>query len=222
MALSGAMEAGRLDRTARVRALFVVPAFAACYVPLIIAGYALKEDFSSLTIIWPAAGVLLATLFFSPLRLWPALLITAQVGAFFVTSAIGAAAGALVGAWGAVHSLASAPYWHHWQLWWAGNWLGSLTMAPVDREADPAGTEARGAGHARRGNRARLQQHPHHDSRESQPRARDAGPGACGLRGPRGDGEGSAARGESRETDTHLQPAGTAISAASFEWTCAA
>jgi PAS domain S-box-containing protein len=176
MAVSEALGASRLDRTARARAWIIVPIFALCYVPLIFAGYALKEDLSSLTIIWPAAGVLLAVLFFSPLRLWPALMITAlaceiavgfaqtrgfsivfplanltdgvvgalltrqvvpdpgsprlsQVGAFFITSAIGAAAGALVGAWGAVH--ATAPYWHQWQLWWAGNWLGSLTMAPV-------------------------------------------------------------------------------------------
>jgi PAS domain S-box-containing protein len=178
MAVSEAIGASRLDRTVRVRAPVIVPVFALCYVPLVFAGYALKEDLSSLTIIWPAAGVLLAVLFFSPSRLWPALAITAvacevaigfaqshsfslifplanltdgvvgalltrqfvpdpgsprlrQVAAFVGTSAIGAASGALVGAWGAVHALATAPYWHQWQLWWAGNWLGSLTLAPV-------------------------------------------------------------------------------------------
>jgi signal transduction histidine kinase len=54
-----------------------------------------------------------------------------QVIAFFAVAGLGAAASALIGAFCAVHVLTDANYWHQWQLWWAGNWLGSLAIAPV-------------------------------------------------------------------------------------------
>jgi signal transduction histidine kinase len=49
---------------------------------------------------------------------------------FLAAVALGAAASAVVGA-SASARLADAPYWREWQLWWAGNWLGSLSIAPV-------------------------------------------------------------------------------------------
>jgi signal transduction histidine kinase len=54
---------------------------------------------------------------------------------FVGATAIGAAIGALMGAWVIVHD-ATGPitfglYLHHAQIWWAGNWLGHLTVAPV-------------------------------------------------------------------------------------------
>jgi signal transduction histidine kinase len=50
---------------------------------------------------------------------------------FIVAVAMGAAASALIGAFGTTHVIGGAGYWHEWQLWWAGNWLGSLSVAPV-------------------------------------------------------------------------------------------
>jgi signal transduction histidine kinase len=50
---------------------------------------------------------------------------------FFAAVAIGAAASALVGAFGAAQPLGAARYLREWQLWWGGNWLGSLCVAPV-------------------------------------------------------------------------------------------
>ncbi len=50
---------------------------------------------------------------------------------FIVAVAIGAAASAVVGAFAATHTLGGAHYLREWQLWWAGNWLGSLCIAPV-------------------------------------------------------------------------------------------
>ena len=50
---------------------------------------------------------------------------------FIVAVAIGAAASAVVGAFAATHTLGGAHYLRDWQLWWAGNWLGSLCIAPV-------------------------------------------------------------------------------------------
>ncbi len=50
---------------------------------------------------------------------------------FFAAVAIGAAASAMLGAYGATLPLGGAHYWREWQLWWAGNWLGSLSVAPV-------------------------------------------------------------------------------------------
>jgi signal transduction histidine kinase len=50
---------------------------------------------------------------------------------FIAAAAIGSAASALVGAFGTTWVIGGARYWHEWQLWWAGNWLGSLSVAPV-------------------------------------------------------------------------------------------
>jgi signal transduction histidine kinase len=50
---------------------------------------------------------------------------------FMGAVAIGAAASALLGAFGSAHSIGGADYIREWQLWWAGNWLGSLCVAPV-------------------------------------------------------------------------------------------
>jgi signal transduction histidine kinase len=50
---------------------------------------------------------------------------------FFAAVAIGSAASALIGAFGTTQMSGSAGYSHEWQLWWAGNWLGSLSVAPV-------------------------------------------------------------------------------------------
>jgi len=50
---------------------------------------------------------------------------------FLAAVAIGAAASALLGAFGSARTLVAANYLSEWQLWWAGNWLGSLCIAPV-------------------------------------------------------------------------------------------
>jgi signal transduction histidine kinase len=50
---------------------------------------------------------------------------------FFAAVAVGAAASAMLGAVGSLRSGHEFPYLREWQLWWAGNWLGSLCMAPV-------------------------------------------------------------------------------------------
>jgi signal transduction histidine kinase len=51
---------------------------------------------------------------------------------FLAAVALGAAASATVGAFfGWAQSLGVADYLREWQLWWAGNWLGSLCIAPV-------------------------------------------------------------------------------------------
>jgi len=54
-----------------------------------------------------------------------------QLPVFLAAAGVGASASALFGAFGAVHVMADISYLHQWQLWWAGNWLGSLTIAPV-------------------------------------------------------------------------------------------
>jgi signal transduction histidine kinase len=50
---------------------------------------------------------------------------------FIGAAAVGAAAGAVLGAFALTHGAGAAAYAREWQLWWAGNWLGSLCMAPV-------------------------------------------------------------------------------------------
>jgi signal transduction histidine kinase len=50
---------------------------------------------------------------------------------FLAAVALGAAASAVIGAFGAAQSPRGAEYLREWQLWWAGNWLGSLCIAPV-------------------------------------------------------------------------------------------
>jgi signal transduction histidine kinase len=54
-----------------------------------------------------------------------------QVLQFFAAVALGAAASAVVGAFGSAQPLSAVRYLREWQLWWAGNWLGSLCVAPV-------------------------------------------------------------------------------------------
>jgi signal transduction histidine kinase len=49
---------------------------------------------------------------------------------FLAAVALGSAAGAVLGAFGSSR-LGGAPYLHEWQLWWAGNWLGSLCIVPA-------------------------------------------------------------------------------------------
>jgi signal transduction histidine kinase len=50
---------------------------------------------------------------------------------FIASVAIGSAASAVVGAFGTTHMLGGPEYLREWQLWWAGNWLGSLCIAPI-------------------------------------------------------------------------------------------
>ena len=50
---------------------------------------------------------------------------------FIASVAVGAAASALVGAYGTTRILAARDYVREWQIWWAGNWLGSLCIAPI-------------------------------------------------------------------------------------------
>jgi signal transduction histidine kinase len=50
---------------------------------------------------------------------------------FFAAVALGAAASAVLGAFGFTKALWGAQFLREWQLWWAGNWLGSLCVAPV-------------------------------------------------------------------------------------------
>jgi signal transduction histidine kinase len=50
---------------------------------------------------------------------------------FIAAVAIGAAASAVLGAFGSAHTLLGPQYLREWQVWWAGNWLGSLCIAPI-------------------------------------------------------------------------------------------
>ena len=50
---------------------------------------------------------------------------------FIASIAIGSAAGAVVGAFATTHLLSGPDYLRELQLWWAGNWLGSLCIAPI-------------------------------------------------------------------------------------------
>ena len=49
---------------------------------------------------------------------------------FLLASSAGAAVSASLGAGIAVFNYGAASYWEQWQLWWAGNWLGALVIAP--------------------------------------------------------------------------------------------
>jgi signal transduction histidine kinase len=157
-------------------------AFGLIYSLFMILGLILRENSQHLTILWPAAGLLFMTLWFSPRRNWiwiigvqivaelvidglrselftwrqygPYILansLDAVVGAtvaarlmsapelprvrhvlqFLAAVAIGAAASAVLGAFGSARPFELAHYLREWQLWWAGNWLGSLCVAPV-------------------------------------------------------------------------------------------
>ena len=50
---------------------------------------------------------------------------------FIASVAVGAAASALVGAFATTRSLGTPEYVRELQIWWAGNWLGSLCIAPI-------------------------------------------------------------------------------------------
>jgi signal transduction histidine kinase len=50
---------------------------------------------------------------------------------FMASVALGAAASATLGAYGVTHQFGGRDYAREWQIWWAGNWLGSLTVAPI-------------------------------------------------------------------------------------------
>jgi signal transduction histidine kinase len=51
---------------------------------------------------------------------------------FIASVAVGAAASAVVGAFVTTQMLDSpTAYLREWQIWWAGNWLGSLCIAPI-------------------------------------------------------------------------------------------
>lgn len=160
----------------------VIVAFFAAYTALVYLGYALKENPQSLTIIWPAEGLLVVAFWWTPYRQWllvlalqlaaenlvyralgnpwdwgwesllnlanfvdatvaaalikplilrPSHAHVAQVVRAFGALAVGAAVGAFLGAWAATHAFADADYVRQWQIWWAGNLLGSLTIAPL-------------------------------------------------------------------------------------------
>jgi signal transduction histidine kinase len=53
-----------------------------------------------------------------------------QVLQFAVATWIGSAVSAALGAWLEMR-YSNLGYWHLLQLWWAGNWLGTLTITPV-------------------------------------------------------------------------------------------
>ncbi len=50
---------------------------------------------------------------------------------FIASVAVGAAASAVVGAFGTTRTFGGPDYAREWQIWWAGNWLGSLCIAPI-------------------------------------------------------------------------------------------
>jgi signal transduction histidine kinase len=50
---------------------------------------------------------------------------------FIAAVAVGAAASALVGAFATTRTLGTPEYVRELQIWWAGNWLGSLCVAPI-------------------------------------------------------------------------------------------
>lgn len=50
---------------------------------------------------------------------------------FIASVAVGAAASAILGAFATTRAFGGADYAREWQIWWAGNWLGSLCIAPI-------------------------------------------------------------------------------------------
>lgn len=50
---------------------------------------------------------------------------------FIAAVAVGAAASSVVGAFGTTQTFGGADYVRECQIWWAGNWLGSLCIAPI-------------------------------------------------------------------------------------------
>jgi signal transduction histidine kinase len=55
----------------------------------------------------------------------------AQVVRAIAILALGAAVGALLGAWAATGTYANQSYFTEWQVWWAGNLLGTLAVGPL-------------------------------------------------------------------------------------------
>ena len=109
---------------------YVVEAFVAALPP---------EPFDPSTdLFYPLANGLDAVVGASIARLLipePGSLRTLQALRFAGATALGAAAGALPGAWVILKDDARGFTWlqylHQAQIWWAGNWLGHLTVAPV-------------------------------------------------------------------------------------------
>lgn len=50
---------------------------------------------------------------------------------FIASVAVGAAASSMVGAFGTTHTFGGSDYVRECQIWWAGNWLGSISVAPI-------------------------------------------------------------------------------------------
>ena len=50
---------------------------------------------------------------------------------FIASVAVGAAASSVLGAFGTTHTFGGSVYVRECQIWWAGNWLGSLCIAPI-------------------------------------------------------------------------------------------
>ena len=50
---------------------------------------------------------------------------------FVAAVAVGSATSGVLGAVSSMQALGDSNYLREWQLWWAGNWLGSLCIAPV-------------------------------------------------------------------------------------------
>jgi signal transduction histidine kinase len=50
---------------------------------------------------------------------------------FIASAAVGSAASALVGAYATTQTLGGPAYVREVQIWWAGNWVGSLCIAPI-------------------------------------------------------------------------------------------
>jgi signal transduction histidine kinase len=64
-------------------------------------------------------------------RVWRFSLVrTALALQFMLASSAGAAASATLGAAFTLLNYGTENYWEQWQVWWAGNWLGALIIAP--------------------------------------------------------------------------------------------
>ncbi|HEY2779801.1 MAG TPA: MASE1 domain-containing protein [Steroidobacteraceae bacterium] len=50
---------------------------------------------------------------------------------FIASVAVGAAASSMMGAFGTTHTFGGSDFVRECQIWWAGNWLGSISIAPI-------------------------------------------------------------------------------------------
>ncbi len=89
-----------LGGTAGALAVFTV-----AYAVLVAAGFLLKEHPSELTILWPAAGLLMFALWFAPPHLWPAL-VAIQCAVELLLSAV--MPGGFPGSWGLLLTVGNA------------------------------------------------------------------------------------------------------------------